>query len=575
MALYAPTLGRGIVNYDDPWLVRDNDLLGKPSAGAVSTVLFDMRPETRFALGAEYLPVRDLSIMADRAIWGDWYPGYHLTNLVLYLAAIALWSAALVALGLDRTLAGLAILIWAIAPAHAESVAWISERKGLLGLAFSGAAAFGYLRFRAGRHAGWLALALVATACAVWSKAPFAFAIAVLAALELVAPAPRRSWRRSLVGLGAIATIGLAAFVPVLVTAMNLAVVGGDDHAPAGWLAMAVGLHGFYLELGAMAVRNAVSYPIGSIGPSAIQLALGALGLVAALAVTVVPARGPWQPPRALRIGALIWLFGWLPASRLVLPLRAVLVADRYILFASLGLAIALAVGLLALPASRARTALIGVVCVVAAVRTLDAQAGWADSLTLWERAARANPIDGNAWSGYAEAYQELGRPDLAAGVVEEGLASSQDPRLLLRGALIALDHGDRERGLELMRRSAEGGHPPAMSNLARLRLQEGHGDEAVQWARKAVAAAPLYAKGYRTLGVVLLALHHPDEALAALERASRLAPTDLGTRYDLALVLIELHRDAEARGHLEAASSDPAVGMKARAALARLTDRR
>ena len=60
------------------------------------------------------------------------------------------------------------------------------------------------------------------------------------------------------------------------------------------------------------------------------------------------PAR--WWPgrPVAVRIGAWIWLLGWFPASRIVLPLKNVLAADRYLLFASLGISLALAAGVVA-----------------------------------------------------------------------------------------------------------------------------------------------------------------------------------------------------------------------------------
>ncbi|HEX8110850.1 MAG TPA: hypothetical protein VF516_24125, partial [Kofleriaceae bacterium] len=113
-AIYAPTLGRGLVSYDDPWLVRDNFVVAQPSAHALRAIFFDLDPPVRYALGAEYLPVRDVSVMLDVALWGDAYGGFHLTNLAIYLAAIALGFAMLDGFGVDRTIAGLAVLIWAI-----------------------------------------------------------------------------------------------------------------------------------------------------------------------------------------------------------------------------------------------------------------------------------------------------------------------------------------------------------------------------------------------------------------------------------------------------------------------------
>jgi len=570
IALYAPTLDRGLVNYDDPWLVRDNWIVHDASWSSLHAIVFDTSRDTRFVLGAEYLPVRDVSIMIDCAIWGDRFGGFHLTNLLVYLGSIALWYAALEALGVARTTAGLAVLLWAVHPAHAESVAWITERKGLLACLFAAAATLGYARFRGGRGAGWLALGALAAGCAVWSKAPAAFAIAALAGLELVLPARRTSWRRSLVGLAAIGAVTAAAFIPVVLVALQTAVVGTDDRAPAGPAAMALGLHGFYLELASLAVRNAASYAIGTVGPSLGDILLGAAGLAAALAVAVLPARGPFRPPPELRAGAVLWLASWLPISRLVLPLHAVLVADRYILIASLGIALAVAAGIARIGRPGMRAALVGAVVIAAGLRTLDAQASWRTTTTLWERAVASNPDDGNAWSMYAEALVEAGDLDGAAAAVTEGLAHVRAPRLVMRQALVAIARGDRATGEALMREAAAG-EPRAMSNLALLRLEDGNPTEALALATRAAAALPLFAPAQRALGKIALAAQHPDQALPAFTRAVTLEPANLANRYNLALALIALRRGAEARPHLEACLADPGLGARARSAIAAL----
>ena len=564
-ALYAPTLGRDLVNIDDPWTIQNNWIVQHPSAASVRTVVFDLDPATRFTLGAEYLPVRDLSDMADVAVWGDWYPGYHVTNLALYLAAIALWFFAFVELGVDRRVAGVAILVWALLPAHAESVAWIAERKGLLELAFGGATALGYARWRAGRPVGWLVLAAVAAVAGVWSKAITAFAVAALAGLELALPARRRSWRRSLVGLGALAAVGIAAFVPVVVVAMRTAQVGAGPH-PAHPLAMVLGLHGFYLRLAAMAVPNALSYPIATAGPSAFDIALGAVGLIAVLAAVAAP-----RIPPVLRAAAVLWLAGWFPVSRILLPVRATIVADRYLLLPTLGAALAIAVLLEAIASPRARRALLAAIALAAAVRTLDAQANWRDSRTLWRRAVTSNPTDGEAWSMYAEALDGAGQPQQAVEAVMEGLRHTSSPRLVLREALILLEHGERARGEAKMQVAAEGGETRAMADLAVLLEQDGKRDDALAWARRATDAAPMYENGQRVHGKIALDAGRAGEALAAFDRARALHPRDPRNQLDTALALAALHRPAEARPLLEACAADAQLGARCRQALAEL----
>lgn len=528
VALYAPTLRRGLVDYDDPWLVGG----GAPSLSSLHAIAFDLSPPTRYQLGAEYLPVRDVSIAVDRAVWGTWYPGFHLTNLAVYLASIALWFFALCALGIDRRVCGLAMLLWAIHPSHAESVAWLSERKGLLAALFAGACVLGYARYRAGASARWLVLAVVAAVAAVWSKAPAAFVVAALAPLELVVPARRVSARRSVVALAAVGVACALAFVPVIATALTMSVISGHDpRAPAGWLAMALGVHGFDIRLASMTVANAISYPIQTHGPSALDLVIGAVALAAAVAVAVLPRIGRWRLPGAARVAAILWLAGWLPASRLVLPVRKVIVADRYLMFPTLGLALAIALVAYAIPMRRAAIALVAGLAVAAGLRTFAAQATWRDATALWERALDSNPDDGDAWSFYAEQLADHGDQLAADIAVADGLRRSHAPKLLLRDALFSLDRGDTSHALARLREAAAGGEPFAMADLALVLSSQHELGEALTWARRAVDAGPEYPSTYRALGQVALAAGHIDEAIAALDHAIAFVPDDAAAR--------------------------------------------
>jgi hypothetical protein len=540
-----------------------------PSWSSLHTIFFDLDSPRRFTLAPEYLPVRDLSIMLDYAIWGTTYQGFHVTNLLLYLASIALFYTLLVEFGVDKTIAGIAALVFAVHPSHAESVAWITERKGLLGIAFALACGTAYARFRSGAGVRWLALAMVTAICAVWSKAPAAFAVGALAGLELVLPARRVSWRRSLAGLAAVGTVAALAFVPVVMLATSSSVVGSSGHA--GRLEMVLGVHGFYLRLATMTVANALSYPIATHGPSGIDIALGVIGLVAIIATAALR-----RVPAELRAGAMLWLFGWLPASHLVLPLQMIVVADRYALIPTLGIALAVAVGCARISHVRLRAAVVAVIALAGALRTLDAQSNWASTEALWTRTVASNPDDGDAWSFYAEALDEAGDPALAATVVDEGLAHVDSRRLLLRKALLLVNSGHRAEAMPLFLRAAQAGEPKAMANLALLELADAEKPgaspsllaDALDWARRGAAAAPTSAHAHRTHGKVALAAQHPDEALAAFTSAYELEPQNLGNRFNLALALLALHRPGEAIPHLEACAADPELAARASAAL-------
>ena len=569
-ALYAPTLGRGLTNYDDPWLYTDNTIVQHASLAHLHAIFFDLTPAHRFTLGAEYLPVRDLSVTLDYALFDDWYPGFHATSLAIYLVAIALWFRALTELGIARATAGLAMMLWALHPSHVESVAWLAERKGVLGIAFAGAAVLGYARWRRGHGALNLVLGALAAACAVWSKAPAAFALAALGPLELVLPG-RDSWRRSLVGLVVLGSVTAAAFAPVLLVAREATVVGSGPHAEVGRAALVLGVHGLYAQLAAAIPDNAIVYPIASDGPTAVDLIVGALALALALAVAILPARGRWQPPPPLRAAAWLWLLGWFPVSHALLPLQNI-ATDRYLLVPTLGFTLALATLVHRAPRSAIRTLLVAVLVVAAAMRTYAAQQTWRDARTLWGRAVESDPHDASAWSHYADALDSEGDVQGALAVVAEGQREAPGPVLQLRQALLLREAGDTPGALAAMRAAAAGGQAKAMSNLALLELATDPTD-ALVWARRGAAADPLHAPAHRSHGKVALAAHQPAEALAAFTRAYELEPGYLGNRYNLALALIALDRGAEARPHLEACLGDPQLGPAARAQLATLAE--
>ncbi len=536
IGLYAPTMGRGLVNYDDPWLIADNWIIKQHDVGKI---FFDTSVDTRAVLGAEYLPVRDLSVMFDDAVWGHWYGGHHLTNLLLYLVAITLWFAALTRLGFDRVLVGVAVLIWAVHPAHAESVAWLSERKGLLSMMLAGGCTLAFAQFRNGR-AWWLALAVAAAVLAVWSKA---LALFMLAPLALVAK-DKRGW----LGVVAIGAAAALAFLPVFLVARQMSVVSNDATHSANPL----GIHGFYVRLAAMTIRNAIAYPITTDGASIVDIILGGIALLAALAALLR------RTPAAVRLGSAMWLAGWFPVSRLLLPVKLVVVADRYLLFPTLGLALVAAYGVLRLPYRRV---LVGAVVLAACARTLEAQANWRDARALWTRAVESSPGDADAWSQYVEV---TGDP----AAVELALTHATSGRLLMHKALFALRAGDRASARELMKQAADAGEPLAMTNLAVLLHEDGQTADAITWAKQAVARMPLYANGWRVLGRIVLATGDANAALPAFQRVLALEPQKLVNHYNIALAYVALERRTEARAHLLPCLRDPQLAPMARVLL-------
>lgn len=122
---------------DDLAYVVNNDVLKSITAGDLWVIFFSRTNPY------EYLPLRDLSYWLDISVFGLNPIGFHLHNLVLYgLTCFAVWHCAIAILRLfgdeqtigsnEKFLAFAITAIFAVHPAHVESVAWISGRKDLL-----------------------------------------------------------------------------------------------------------------------------------------------------------------------------------------------------------------------------------------------------------------------------------------------------------------------------------------------------------------------------------------------------------------------------------------------------------
>ncbi|MEN8152365.1 MAG: hypothetical protein ABFS86_21280, partial [Planctomycetota bacterium] len=136
---YFPVLGSGFLAWDDPETVVGNPAVaGAPAAG-----LLTIWTEPVFLT---YLPVWFTSLWIDNLFFGEWAPGYHAVNLLLHFLNALVLLFVVRRLSKSDFIAGAAAVLFVLHPAATESVAWISERKGLLAFLFSSLAILSFLR---------------------------------------------------------------------------------------------------------------------------------------------------------------------------------------------------------------------------------------------------------------------------------------------------------------------------------------------------------------------------------------------------------------------------------------------
>ena len=322
LLLYLPSLGGGFLNLDDPWLIEQNPIFRAHTPESLLAIWTDFSPATRFALGAEYLPVRDVSVWLDGALDGLSPLVMRLGNLSVYLGALLFLRGALrralgASLGIE-----LAIFLFALHPVHVESVAWLAGRKDVLALFFVAWALYvhaGESRFRP-------VFVPILLLFAHFSKAQSVIAIGLLAAQDLLA-------KRRL-----DARIYLPAALCAVLAAVVHASVGHRVHMIAE-LAGGTRLNACFTfgEIVSRYLWNLFSPTQLSVvydAPAATHLSVAAaLGYAALIAWAAL---GVWRLRRERSpfvLAAWLWfVVPLVPVSQIIFPLQNRM-ADRYLLF--------------------------------------------------------------------------------------------------------------------------------------------------------------------------------------------------------------------------------------------------
>ena len=133
--VWGVSLRNGFV-WDDRILIQKNE--ANISRLSLTKAFFSdfWSTETEAGTSNYYRPVVTLSYMLDYALYGLNPAGYHATNIAIHaVGVVSLWYL-LVLLGVSSGSAAFAAVIWAIHPAVAESVAWVSGRTDSLATMF-------------------------------------------------------------------------------------------------------------------------------------------------------------------------------------------------------------------------------------------------------------------------------------------------------------------------------------------------------------------------------------------------------------------------------------------------------
>ena len=200
---YLPALSGGFI-----W--NDSDYVTAPALRSFAGLA---RIWTEPGATEQYYPFLHSAFWLQHRLWGDHPLGYHIVTLLLHASCAVMFALILRRLfARDQAngAAWLAALLFALHPVHVESVAWITEQKNTLSLAFYLVAAAAYLQFDEMRRPRTYVAALALFVASLGCKT----VTATLPAALLVIfwwKRGRLSWRRDVLPLLPWLAVGAAA----------------------------------------------------------------------------------------------------------------------------------------------------------------------------------------------------------------------------------------------------------------------------------------------------------------------------------------------------------------------------
>jgi hypothetical protein len=368
-ALFAPTWSHRMLYWDDDENVLQNPLVVQP-------VVAGLRQIFTAPFSTDYYPLTYISLALDHFVWRGHFFGYHVTQTLLHGA-----NAFLVVLLVWRWTGTIGVALLAGAwfawhPVQVETVAWIAERKNVLGTFFFLLAWLAYLR---GGNPRWRLASVGLFVLAVLSHALVIVMPVLLIAYELclrrtsVPEVVRRTW---------------LFFVPAALAAL-MRVFG---HSESGQLVASFHSFGEGVLTMTKVVGEYLSSLVWPVGLSNHYTERGVtsltdtgflIGVAWIVAWMIAAGRSRW----ALFAG--VWFVVALAPVLQVVP-HPTLRADRYLYVAALGSFVLVA---LLLEKNRRLIAVVGPVSAIClAALTLARIPDWRDAKTLWSDCVRKNP---------------------------------------------------------------------------------------------------------------------------------------------------------------------------------------
>jgi protein O-mannosyl-transferase len=201
---YVPTLGYGFVYDDGPQIVENRDLLSLHSIpGLFGQSISKTGSANNTSQPVFYRPLFFSQLCVTRWLFGPGPFGFHLFSLLLHIGNTLLFCTVALRLGLRKSVAYLAALLFAVHPVHVEAVVWPSATPDLMVFAAILCTLIAFLESRRSLSSGWsrtpwLALSLIAFLAGLLVKETALISLPLVAVVALFEPEPQTTAIRRL-----------------------------------------------------------------------------------------------------------------------------------------------------------------------------------------------------------------------------------------------------------------------------------------------------------------------------------------------------------------------------------------
>ena len=496
-----------------------------------------------FEVGAteQYYPLLHSAFWLQHQLWGDSPTGYHLVNILLHATSACLLVAVLRRLAIPG--AWLAGFIFALHPVYVESVAWISEQKNTLSLAFYLSAALLYLRFDQERRRSLYRAATAVFVLALLSKSVTATLPAALLVV-LWWKRGRLEWKQDVVPLLPWLVLGAAmglfsgwvekTYVGAQGSEFDLSVL--QRSLLAGRIAW------FYVGKLLWPGDLIFIYPRWTIDPSQGWQWLFSLAVIVVLGVLWL-IRDRWRAPLAAVLffgGSLVPTLGFFDVYAFIYSY----VADHWQYLPSIGLVVLASAGVtrfLAAKSAAWRVGLPGAFLAVLGFLSFQQSRMYADMRTFYATTVAKNSECWMAYNNLGNLLRARGELELARVQLEHALRVRPDlhkvhynlGNVLWELRLPMEATRAYERAVEV-----KPDYPEARNHLGRVLLAQGRRNEALPHLREALLLDPDYHDARNNFGMALRDAGRLEDARAQFERVLRAEPQMAAAHLNLALTL-------------------------------------